>query len=272
MRRILGHLLVATVTVVFVVLGFWQLSRHGQLLDRNARIEARLAEAPRPYQQLVQGLDPDALPGVEQDGRDRPVTISGVFHPEHEVLLRNRAYEERPGFHVLTPLEPTQALPNQPEGSWVLVNRGWIPFQYDDPNLPPWDAPEGEVQISGWLLPEADDPEGPLAMFAPRDPAEGALERVARPDVERLAAQMPAPLAPFLVTAGTLTTADGVSRSAATLGTDGWVVLPVLLETPQAEGGPHLSYALQWWSFALIAVIGYAFLLRRRDEPIATPS
>lgn len=267
-RLLAWHLLVLLVAALFIQLGFWQLARHGQLLDRNAVLEARVTAPADAYQAVITGLNPDAPLGAQDDAYYRPVTLQGTFLPEHEVLLRGRAYQERPGFHVLTPLVPDVPLSGYDPETLVLVNRGWVPFEYENPNLPDWSAPEGTVTVTGWLEPEADDPVGPLAMFAPRDPAEGPLERIARPDVERLAPQMPGPLAPFLVTAGALRTADGATREATDFGADGWVVLPVLASQPEPEGGPHFSYALQWWSFALIGVVGYAFLLRgRRAEP-----
>ena len=41
---------------------------------------------------------------------------------------------------------------------------------------------------------------------------------------------------------------------------------------PELTDGPHLDYALQWFAFATIAVVGYAVLLRRevRDERTAS--
>lgn len=263
-RLLAWHLLVALIVALFVTLGFWQLARHGQLVDRNAVLASRIAAAPVAYQDGILTLDPDATLGAPDDGRYRPVTLEGTFLQGHDVLLRNRAYQERPGYHVLTPLQPDEPIPGHPPGTLVLVNRGWVPFEYDRPTLPDWTAPAGTVTIEGWFEPEADPPVGPLAALTPRDPAEGPLERIARPDVERLAPQMPGPLAPFLVTAGTLRSEDGTSRDAGEFGADGWVALPVLATPPETEGGPHLSYALQWWSFALIGIIGYALLLRNR--------
>ncbi len=34
--------------------------------------------------------------------------------------------------------------------------------------------------------------------------------------------------------------------------------------TPELDEGPHLSYAVQWFLFAGVTVVGYPFLLRRR--------
>ncbi len=270
------HLLVAAVMTLFVTLGFWQLARHGQLQERNARLEARLDAPTLPLQERLADLDPDAPEGATANARFRPTSAAGVLLPDHEVLLRGRAYEERPGFHVLTPMRldaATTAALGVQAGTLVLVNRGWIPFQTDDPVLPAWDAPTGRVAVDGWLEPEADPPTGFLSGLAPRDPPEGPLDRIARPDVDRLAAQMPAPLLPYVLVAERLAPAGagdapppGTVREVRT-GEDGWVALPVRVPTPEPEGGPHLSYALQWWSFALIGGVGYLFLLRERLRP-----
>lgn len=39
--------------------------------------------------------------------------------------------------------------------------------------------------------------------------------------------------------------------------------LPRRWPTPALDNGPHLSYAIQWFSFALIALVGTAVLIRR---------
>ena len=40
--------------------------------------------------------------------------------------------------------------------------------------------------------------------------------------------------------------------------------LPIAAPAPSFDDeGPHLAYAIQWFSFALIGLVGYFFLLRR---------
>ena len=49
---------------------------------------------------------------------------------------------------------------------------------------------------------------------------------------------------------------------------------PIALPLPQLDNGPHLSYAIKWFSFTAIGLIGWPLLLRRsrRDrEPVRTP-
>jgi len=45
--------------------------------------------------------------------------------------------------------------------------------------------------------------------------------------------------------------------------------LPTPLPPEQHDLGPHLGYAIQWFSFAIIGVAGYFFLLRSVLRPRA---
>jgi surfeit locus 1 family protein len=248
------HLLVLAVAAGFVALGVWQLDRHGQLQERNALVEERRAAEPRPYGEATARLDPDAPAGAEADPRYRPVVAEGRYAPAHEVLLRGRTLEGVPGYHVLTPLVLDDD-GGQDDGRAVLVDRGWVPMQRDDPRLPDAAPPDGRATIEGRLMPEADPPTGPLAGLTPRDPPDGPLEIAARPDVERLQPQMPFALDPFVIELVRTRTPEVPTGPA---------YLPVPPPVPEPEAGPHLSYALQWWFFAGVAVVGYALLLRQR--------
>lgn len=247
------HLLAAAVAAGFVGLGLWQLGRHQRLGDRNDLLEARLAAPATSYLDARAVFDPDAPLGADADPSYRRVLVEGTFAPEHEVLLRGRSLAGQPGHHVLTPLLTRED--GAPSGRAVLVDRGWIPYRLDDPNLPTFAPPEGEVRIVGRLMPEAEEPAGPLAALAPRDPPEGPLEIVARADVDRLQEQMPFPLDGFVVELERYLRPEGGAVGAE---------LPIVPPAPGPEGGPHLSYALQWFFFAAVAVVGYPLMLRRR--------
>jgi surfeit locus 1 family protein len=41
---------------------------------------------------------------------------------------------------------------------------------------------------------------------------------------------------------------------------------PLPPEPPVASSGPHLGYAIQWFSFTLVTLIGYVALLRRASR------
>ncbi len=278
------HLLVVAVVATFASLGVWQLDRHQSLRDRNDLLVQRLASAPIPFADALRDLDPDAAPGTTTDARYRPVVAVGRYLPEHEVLLRGRSLDDLPGFHVLTPLQRTDANGAVVDGPAVLVDRGWIPYRLDDPSLPSWAPPAGVIRVEGRLMPEADEPTGPLAGLAPRDPAEGPLTRIARPDVDRLQPQVPVELAPYLIELERATVVAEAGGTAAASSAAGSPVggspvggtpaagsetrtdaqLPIVPTAPAPEGGPHLSYAAQWFFFAAVAAVGYLLLLRRR--------
>jgi cytochrome oxidase assembly protein ShyY1 len=38
---------------------------------------------------------------------------------------------------------------------------------------------------------------------------------------------------------------------------------PIPAPLPDTSEGPHLSYAIQWFTFAAIALVGYGLLVRR---------
>lgn len=261
---LLWHLLVAAVVATFVSLGVWQLGRNQSLQAHNELLVQRLASESIAFAEALRDLDPDAPPGARTDARYRPVVTVGRYLPEHEVLLRGRSLDGQPGFHVLTPLQRTDANGDVVDGPAVLVDRGWIPYRVEDPSLPSWAPPAGVIRVEGRLMPEADEPLGPLAALAPRDPPQGPLTRIARPDVDRLQPQMPVVLAPYLIElerATVIADADGtaagsVARSDAPL--------PIVPAAPEPAGGPHLSYAAQWFFFATVAAVGYVLLLRRR--------
>lgn len=246
------HLLVAVVAATFVYLGVWQIGRHEQLQDRNALLERRLAAATIPYLDARAAFDPDATVGSDADPSYRAVEVEGTFAPEQELLLRGRSLDGQPGHHVLTPLLTSEE--GVPTGRAVLVDRGWVPYRLDDPDLPRSAPPEGTVRIEGRLMPEADEPIGPLAAFAPRDPPDGPLDVAARADVDRLQPQMPFPLDRFVIELERYVRPQDAAADAE---------LPIVPPAPGPESGPHLSYAAQWFFFAAVAVVGYGLLLRR---------
>jgi cytochrome oxidase assembly protein ShyY1 len=107
------------------------------------------------------------------------------------------------------------------------------------------EVPDGQVTVTGLLLPSESRGD-----YGPRDPAEGALTNLARADIERMQRQFDEPLVPAYVQ---LTEQDPEPGRAA----------PALLPLPAVDEGPHLSYAIQWFFFAGIGLVGYPIILRR---------
>jgi len=198
-------------------LGFWQLDRLGQRRALAAEQEARMAQ---PAIRVGWAADLDrAVPF-------RRVTASGAFDFTHELVVVGRSHRGIPGVHVVTPLR-------LPDGGAMLVARGWVP------------SPDGRtVALEQLREPDSAAVEGiliqPGETAAPRDSLFPLFVRNASP--VPLAAKYPYPLAP-LVLQRTKPPPGAPEALRA-------VAPPVL------GNGPHLSYAIQWFAFAVIALVG----------------
>ncbi len=239
-RWLVGHVLALVMVGLFVNFGFWQLRRLEQRRARNAVIDSRIHLPPRPLADVL-------VPGAEVPEYTK-VTVVGTFDAEHEVLLRGRSLDGRPGFNLLTPLVLDDSA-GERRGSAVLVERGWVP--YDRDSVPVTDAlpPAGSVSVTGELRAPQTPPTGPLASIAAHDPPEGVLVQSFYVDVARLAPQMPYPLVDAYVVLRQQTPPNQQR-------------LPEPLPAMEMGEGPHLGYALQWFGMALVGAIGYVFLLR----------
>ena len=227
-RWLLGHVLVVAICLAFVNLGLWQVRRLEDRLLQNIVMANRLSTPPAPIGELVAGAGSD-IDSLEY----RNATAVGTFDTLEEVLVRSQVHRGSAGWHVLTPLILG-------DGRAVMVNRGWIPLEMD--SVPVAAAPpSGQVTVPGWVsLTRVRRSGGALE-------PEGRLTQIARVDLARLQEQMPFELLPVYL----------VSDLSGT-------PLPVALERPDVmDEGPHLVYAIEWFSFALIGVVGYFFLVRR---------
>ncbi len=230
-RWIAASLVVVVLAIVFANLGFWQLRRHDERRLQNTIAASRFQDAALEVEQLIPSMaeGPETL-------RWRRVVATGVFRPEDEVLIRSQVQFGVAGFHVITPLILE-------DGSSILVNRGWVPLDLDQVPVTPAPPPSGMVMVEGWL-----EPTQIRRALGPADPATGRLTAMNRVDVERIEEQVGYDLAPMYVVA---------------MGEQG-NELPIPVDSPRFDDeGPHLAYAIQWFSFMVIGLVGFGFLVRR---------
>ena len=226
--------LIAAATLIMLGLGVWQLDRLGQRRAENDVIRARLEAPP---------VDLTQAPAADLPEYQR-VRLHGTYDFSQEIVLRNRAHLGSPGVRVLTPvrLSSTDAA--------VLVDRGWIPFTQAAPaDRAPYQQPEGEVAVEGIVRP-AQERE---AAFLPADPTLSPelprLDAWFRVDVGQIQDQVPYALLPYYVEA------DAGSDPQA---------LPIGGYEVDLTDGPHLGYAVQWFAFALILVVGSLAVWRQQ--------
>jgi cytochrome oxidase assembly protein ShyY1 len=176
-------------------------------------------------------VDIDTVP-LDQ-ARYQRVRVTGRFDDADHVVIRNRAFEGTNGLHLVTPFV-------RDDGSVVLVLRGWIG---SNDKAPP--SPKGELTIEGLLL------QTQTRVFGPKDPPTGHLDVLARLDVARIAQQLPGRrVYPLYLQ---------LTKPAPPRNTE-----PDIVEAPARDEGPHRSYAIQWFLFAGVVLVGYPLLMRRR--------
>ncbi len=225
-RRWLGlAALMFGLAVVMVGLGNWQLSRFQQKSAINDRIDAAAVAAPVPVADV---LAPGRAPGRGE--RYTRVTATGRYDTANEILARGRTIDDRVGFEVHTP----QVLA---DGTALLVDRGWIPAGADALTIPDYPAaPGGEVTVTGAVrLPERQ--------LGRVDRTDGRLQ-VRRINPAQLAGSLPYPVLGGYVS----------------IDQDGLRPVSVEYEGTLQNGG----YALQWWAFAVLTLVGYVYLVRRQ--------
>lgn len=232
-RWIVGLFGVLIAAAVCVRLGIWQLDRLDQRLAFNDTVEER-GEAPvAPLDDLVSAGSPGEI-------EYRPVAVEGRFDAERELLVRARSFNGSPGMHVVTPLLVG-------DDRAVLVNRGFVPVTDPDAAVPPEAKPPSEpVEVTGVVRASADD--GRFDPAPAAIAAEGTWGHVTRVDIGRLQGEFPYELAPVVVR---------VEEE-----TPDQAGLPIPLAPPELGQGPHLSYAIQWFGFATVFVIGWPVLIR----------
>ncbi|HEX9765226.1 MAG TPA: SURF1 family protein [Nitriliruptorales bacterium] len=243
--RIATLAFVLAVAVTCVLLGRWQLSRLAERRALNEALESRIdlpaMDLADLQGELERGTPPEQL-------EFRRIVLEGRFAAEEEVLQRNRSHEGRQGFHVVTPLIVSEDLA-------VLIRRGWVPAALDDPPINEAEPPRRPATVTGLLrAPERH------TGFGPQDPATGVLERVFWVDPQRLDRQTTRTLLDVVVDLRTVVPQN--SRD---------LDLPEPLPDPSFDEANHLSYAIQWFSFAVIAVVGIGFYARSQWFRDSTP-
>lgn len=234
---LLKHLLVLLILLAMINLGFWQLRRLEERRSLNRNITAAM-------NQPAITLTGDPLNPAEL--HFRRVSVTGTFDNPQAIVIRNQLWGEQPGLHLITPLRLSGS------DKAVLVDRGWIPRGDSDPVpaiLTHYDL-AGEITLEGIAYETQTRP----SSLAPLDPPlkEGQTRLVAwfRVDIDRIQEQVPYPLLPVFIKQlpGPNAATDSLPRQESGVTFD---------------EGPHLGYAIQWFSFSIILIVTYGLFLRQ---------
>jgi surfeit locus 1 family protein len=231
-------LLAVAAIAVMVRLGIWQLDRLEQRREFNARVQSQLDQPKLDLSGNKLGAD---LENMEY----RTVVVRGVYLHSYQVVLRNQAWESQLGVHLITPLHITGS------DQFVLVDRGWIPFEdFSNGNMQQYDEP-GAVAVGGMIRRSEITAEIGGKTDRLPGPGEEPLMAWNLVNVEGIAAQTPYSFVPVYVQQ-----APEPGRTSLP-----YRELPVL----ELTEGPHLGYAIQWFIFATILAIGYPLYVRRNE-------
>lgn len=214
-------------------LGVWQLERAEVKRSLLDQWQKRRTADPVPLAQALDGGAP----------RFTPVAAKGRFDGKHQYLLDNRIRNNRPGFHVLTPLKLAGS------EAAILVNRGWVAMGEGRSDLPELPVPEGTVRITGSLAPP---PQTGIRLGAP-DAGQASWPRVVQYMVpERMTEQLGYPVKAQVVRLDAKAP-GGFER-------DWGAPVPF---------GPerHLGYAVHWFGLAIALLVIYLVVNFKRRTP-----
>ncbi len=217
------------IAALFVRLGVWQLDRLAWRREVNARVTARLAEP---------AADPFALPRDTAALRYRRAVVTGRFDWDHEFLLTTRTRNGSPGAWLVTPLRVAG------RDTAVLVVRGWVyaPDGEQVPDRPRWREGDTTVALEGFVVPIAARP-GPATI-------PGRTPRAYRQlDVVTASRDLGTPVLPLLLVQRGDSNPQGGD-------------VPPRLVPPRLDEANHQSYAVQWFSFAAMALVSAALFVR----------
>ena len=223
--------------------GFWQMGRGEKKGPLNKILGPHWGGPPF---DLTRG----ALPADLEELEYRRIEVNGQFDYAHQVVLKNDTRDGVPGVNLVTPLV-------MPDGRAILVARGWVPLGNAAPEKWPQFEEKGAQPVVGLIkesqtLPGATMPTSPQTEWF-------------RIDVEAIQRQVPYPLLPAFLA---MLPEPGRSVEA----------LPARTPPPElADEYMHVSYTIQWFTFAVIFAFGYVQYIilqerrrRRAQEGAAT--
>jgi surfeit locus 1 family protein len=228
LRPLLGLTLAALLgMLVLLGLGTWQLERRVWKLDLIAARAAGLAAAPIPLPERI--ADPAAL-------EFHRVWVEGRFRHDLELHLIGRFYRDQPGYQIVTPLILA-------DGSAVLVNRGFVPLNAEDPARRPAGQVVGIVRVEGVVRQSV----APGWLTQDNQPANNVWFY---PDVVQMAqAAGLSRVHEVFIEAGPAPNPGGLP-----IGGQSQIDLP----------NDHLQYAITWYSLAVALAVIYGILCHRQ--------
>lgn len=231
-KRWLTWLLLATLfAVACVFLSQWQFSRRAEAVAKMRLIEANYDQQPANIHELA------SLQKFDPANEWRPVELSGEFLVDDAVLVRNRPYNGQAGFLQVVPFRLST-------GEVVAIETGWLATAND--NAAPKQVP----------LP-SNEPTTIIARLRSAEPTLGRdapAGQIATINIDALKSKTNLSAPVFKKLYARLATSYSNSET------------PKILPKPELSEGNHLSYAVQWIVFALMAFIALWWAIKQESN------
>jgi surfeit locus 1 family protein len=203
----------------------WQYTRGVDRHERNNVIEERIARPP---------IDLTSRDSVLANNEWQSISTTGRFDSTQQILLRNRYWEGKYGYEVLT-------LFTSDSGEKFWVDRGWVKAGATATTAPVvTTVPDTGVSITGRFRLDSSLPRG--SFFALPATGEGLISE--------LNAQSALDTEKFYI--------DLLS------GSDPSLTPAAPAQLPPLSDGPHKAYALQWLFFGGLIIYGRILIRRTR--------
>ena len=224
----------------WLLLAPWQFSRHAERDAQNNAIDAAQTAAPVPAATYLNTGDQPAA-----DATWRQVTATGTFDTAAQVYVRLRQdSQDNPASEVLLPFRLD-------DGSTLFVDRGYVPDADVGAGQAAPPPPTGRVQVVGRVQQDQPDP------------------------LHRAPVRVHDLTAVYGIDSAALAELSGVPAGTSYLGfvqlVDGSPGVLDAIGMPQTDGGPFLSYALQWCVFGVVALLGIGYFIVREATDAADP-
>ncbi|MET3520684.1 SURF1 family protein [Mesorhizobium abyssinicae] len=232
-KRALLLILGMALFAVLIGLGTWQVQRLHWKEGLLQTIDQRTHSAPRPLAELEKQFV------ATGDVDYTPVTVTGTFLHQGERHFF-ATWEGASGFDVFTPLQLD-------DGRFVLVNRGFVPYDLKDAAKRPQGEVAGKVTIAGLARnPLAGKP----SMMLPDNDVQKNIFYWKDRDAMAASAGLPAGagLVPFFIDADKTPNPGGLPVGGVTI-----------IDLPNS----HLQYAVTWYGLAAALAGVLLFRLRR---------
>jgi surfeit locus 1 family protein len=228
--NVLHTLVVLLLATAMVGLGLWQLKRADYKKSILSQQKTLAQQTPQQYSNINENLMQKYM----------PVTAIGSFDNQHQFLIDNKTLNGRVGYDVLTPLQIDAP------AKTILVNRGWVPrgkTRHEQPVLAPI---TGIQHITGFF----DQPGKPLLLSRNNDESNVWPHILQRIDTTEISQALGYPINPYIIQLKQPT--DYTYRLH-------WQVV-------YGQPSRHTGYAIQWFLFAVILLVGDFFLQTRKQH------